>query len=77
MCRLTAAVGGVVLMAPLAEACSVCLGAKGQPVTEAAGGAIVFLLAVVVCVMAGFGAFAMRLFLRGRKAIAGEGEGRR
>lgn len=35
-----------------AEACSVCFGAKGHPVTEAAGGAILFMVVVIQTMLA-------------------------
>jgi hypothetical protein len=70
--RLLAVVLGAALMAPRgAEACAVCFGAKGQPVTEAAGGAILFLLGLVACVLASFAAFMIYLAVRARRAAAG------
>lgn len=54
-----------------APACSVCFGAKGDPVTEAAGAAILFLLAVVACVLGGIVAFAVRLAARSRQNAEG------
>ncbi len=74
MDRLTAVAMGAVLLSPAgAEACAVCFGAKGQPVTEAAGGAIVFLLVLVCCVMAAFGSFVAYLHRRSKRVGRGAG----
>lgn len=77
---LLRALSVVVAMAALAprgaEACAVCFGAKGQPVTEAAGDAILFLLGLVGCVLAAIIAFIVCLVLRGRR-VAGVAEGAR
>lgn len=59
-----------------AEACAVCFGGKGQPVTEAAGGAILFLLGLVACVLASFAAFMVYLAAKGRRAMGGTGVSR-
>lgn len=64
----------VALLAPrVLEACAVCFGAKGQPVTEAASGAILFLLGLVACVLFAFAAFMVYLVVRARRAAAAEG----
>ena len=73
--RFLAVMWCVALLAPRdAGACAVCFGAKGQPVTEAAGGAILFLLGLVACVLLSFAAFMVYLVVRGRRVAAAEGE---
>lgn len=73
--RVLSVVIGAALLAPRGlEACAVCFGAKGQPVTEAAGGAILFLLGLVACVLLSFAAFMVYLVVRGRRVAAAEGD---
>lgn len=48
-------------LAPAARACSVCFGNKDTPVTQAANGAILFMLAVLIPVLAGFFGFIVYL----------------
>lgn len=71
--KLLAVAIGAGLLAPGGlEACAVCFGGKGQPVSEAAGGAILFLLGLVACVLAAFAAFMVYLAMRARR-VAAEG----
>jgi len=50
-----------------AFACAVCFGAKGDPVVDAVGIAILFLLGFVGCILAGIVAFAVTLARRSRR----------
>jgi len=50
-----------------AQACPVCFGAKGDPVVDAAGFAILFLLAVVVSILGGVIAFVLTLAKRSQR----------
>jgi len=67
MKRLGPLLIGLLLFAGMsvpAQACSVCFGAKGDPVTEAAGISIMFLFVFVMVILSGIIGFFWTIFKR-------------
>ena len=54
----------------VAEACSVCFGAAGAPLTKALNAGIFSLLAIVAVVLSGLAVFFIQLFRKARQANA-------
>ncbi len=59
-------VPGMFLIAQNAEACSVCYGALGQPLTEGLNMGIICLLVIVLFVLGLFATFFIQLVVRSR-----------
>lgn len=59
-----------ILLAPSAQACSVCWGQAGTPIAEAANGAIIFMLILLVGVLSSFIGFFAYLARKARNPLA-------
>ncbi len=68
--RFIALLVAALLVAPSADACSVCFGKTGAPMTEAANGAIVFMLALLMGVLGSFIGFFVYLARKARNPLA-------
>lgn len=64
--RLTTALGISCALPASSFACATCFGAVGDPVVEAVGWAILFLLGFVACLLGGILAFCLTLAKRSR-----------
>jgi hypothetical protein len=69
---LTTCVGLMVALPATALACPVCFGESDAPLAQAMNQGIMFMLAIIVSVLAGFGAFIVYLM---RRAASMEREG--
>lgn len=72
--RLTALVILLILCPSTAEACTVCFGNPDSPATKAAKLGILFLLAVTVAVLGGFGTVFLKWRKRARELAQAAGE---
>jgi len=70
LARVGALLLAALLLAPQAHACSVCFGKAGSPMTEAANGAIIFMLALLVAVLGSFIGFFVYLARKARNPLA-------
>ena len=58
----------------VAQGCSVCFGAAGDPMTEAVKYAVLCMIAIITCVLSGFGVFFIHLVRKSNMNDSSKGD---